>query len=271
MNVHLTRFLVFIAIFLTMLVWERFFPRHPTVDSKTRRIGVNFSLTGINIIAVKFVFGAAAVGAAKYAMDNNWGILNQLNWPVGLESFLAVIVLDLAIYIQHVAVHKIPLLWRFHIVHHTDLDLDVSSGLRFHPIEILGSMFYKILLIFILGPTPKAVMVFEAILNSMALFTHSNARLPENLDLILRKLLVTPDMHRIHHSTNPEETNSNYGFNLSIWDRISGTFLQNAQQPQPEIVLGISSFKTPKALSLKNLLIMPFSNPPLNEQLARPD
>tara|TARA_B100000686_G_C16673005_1_gene907568 strand:- start:8 stop:796 length:789 start_codon:yes stop_codon:yes gene_type:complete len=252
-------------VFGAMLILEKFFPRHPTVDSKLRRMGVHLTLTGVDIIAVRLVFGAAAVGAAHYSMGKNWGILNQTNWPGSLEMIFAVIVLDLSIYTQHVAVHLIPLFWRFHIVHHTDLDLDVSSGLRFHPIEILISMLYKILIVFAIGPTPMAVMVFEAILNGMSLFTHSNVKLPERLDFSLRQLLVTPDMHRIHHSTEPDETNSNYGFNLSIWDRLLGTYLQNARKPQPEILIGIDSYRSPNSVSLKNLLIMPFANPPANQ------
>ena len=171
---------------------------------------------------------------------------------------LAIILLDFSIYIQHVVVHIIPFFWKFHKVHHTDLDLDVSSGLRFHPIEILGSMLFKISIIFALGPTPLTVIVFEAILNGMAQFTHSNIKLPKKMDSLIRWLFVTPDMHRIHHSDEIDETNSNYGFNFSIWDRSLGTFIEEARKPQSKIVLGIKEFKDPRELSLLNLLIMPF-------------
>ena len=264
MDVTEIRFIIFISIFCFMLVWENILPRHPLVDSKIRRMGINIVLTGINILAVRLVFGAAAVGTAFYAMEREWGVLNQTNLSFGLEMFLVIVILDFSIYVQHVAVHRVPLFWQFHIVHHTDLDLDVSSGLRFHPVEILGSMLYKILLVCVIGPSPLAVIVFEAILNAMALFTHSNARLPEKMDRLLRQLLVTPDMHRIHHSIELEETNSNYGFSLSIWDRMLGTYLHNAGKPQPEINIGIESYRTSDAVSLTNLLIMPFTDPPPN-------
>jgi sterol desaturase/sphingolipid hydroxylase (fatty acid hydroxylase superfamily) len=152
----------------------------------------------------------------------------------------------------------IPFFWRFHRVHHSDLDLDVSSGLRFHPIEIIGSMLFKIGLIFSLGPTPMGVLVFEAILNGMALFSHSNFKLPLWLDEKLRWVLVTPDMHRIHHSVVVRETNSNYGFNLSIWDRMLGTYNHYASKPQPEIEIGVEEIRQPEQVGLLNLLVLPF-------------
>ena len=143
-------------------------------------------------------------------------------------------------------------------MHHSDLDLDVSSGLRFHPLEILASMFYKIGLVFALGPSPMAVLVFEAILNGMAQFSHSNITLPERLDRLLRYVIVTPDMHRIHHSVEKSETNSNFGFNLSIWDRVLGTYVHDAMEPQPRIIIGVNAFRTSEEVSFKNLLMMPF-------------
>jgi len=258
MDVNAIRFTIFLGVFALMLLLESLIQRHPTVDSKPRRFAINLGLTGIDIIVVKLLFGTAAVGAAAFAENQSWGVLNYLSWPLWLEAVLAVILLDFSIYVQHVVVHMIPFFWRFHKVHHTDLDLDVSSALRFHPIEIIGSMLFKISIIFALGPTPLTVMIFEAILNGMAQFSHSNIKLPEKMDSIMRCFFVTPDMHRIHHSEEINETNSNYGFNFSIWDRALGTYIAEARKIQPEIILGIKEYKDPKEISFLNLLIIPF-------------
>lgn len=263
MDANTIRFVIFLGVFLLMLFLEWKIPRHPTVDSKSRRLGINLSLTGIDIVAARLVFGTAAVGAARFAGETGWGILNFLDGPSWLEFAAAVIILDMMIYFQHVAVHMIPFFWRFHVVHHSDLDLDVSSGLRFHPIEILVSMLYKIGIILALGPSPAAVLAFEAILNGMAQFTHSNIRLPLSLDKLLRCLIVTPDMHRIHHSVEVRETNSNFGFNLSIWDRMLGTYLEEAKKPQAEILIGVSAFQKKEEVGFANLLLMPFGKTPL--------
>ena len=251
------RFLIFISVFILLLIFESFVSRHPTVDSKPRRMGIHLGLSGLNTLLLKLVFGAAAIGAAESAEIGGWGLFNILNWHNGVEFFLAVVFLDFAIYLQHVVVHKVPLFWRFHVVHHSDIDLDVSSGLRFHPVEILASMLYKIGIIFLLGPAPIAVLVFEAILNGMAIFSHSNIALPVKVDCFFRKLIVTPDMHRIHHSVEVSETNSNYGFNLSIWDRIFSTYKDEALKAQPEIVIGIDAFRSPNELTFYDLLVMP--------------
>ena len=268
MDANQIRFAIFLGVFLLMLGLERVIQRHPTVDVKTRRLKINLALTGIDILVVRLFFGAAAVGAAQFAGERGWGLFNYLQWPEGLETLFCVVFLDLMIYIQHVVVHMIPFFWRFHIVHHSDLDLDVSSGLRFHPVEILGSMLFKIGLIFALGPSAIAVLIFEAILNGMALFSHSNITLPESLDRLLRYVIVTPDMHRIHHSVEKRETNSNYGFNLSIWDRALGTYIHDALKPQPRIIIGVSQFRASEEVSLKNLLMMPFREVPENHSFS---
>ncbi|MBT3922369.1 MAG: sterol desaturase family protein [Nitrospina sp.] len=268
MDANQIRFAIFLAVFLVMLGLESVIQRHPTVDSKTSRLKINLTLTGIDIVLVRLFFGAAAVGAAQFAEERGWGLFNYLQWPEGLETVLCVVILDLMVYIQHVVVHMIPLFWRFHIVHHSDLDLDVSSGLRFHPIEIMGSMLFKIGLVFALGPLPIAVLIFEAILNGMAQFSHSNITLPEKLDRLLRYVIVTPDMHRIHHSVEKRETNSNFGFNLSIWDRALGTYIQEASKPQPRIIIGVNRFRTSEEVSLINLLMMPFRKIPKNYSLS---
>jgi len=257
MDGNTLRFLIFVSVFLLMLILEWFISRHPTVDSKSRRLGIHLGLSGLNTLLLKLVFGAAAIGAAETAEVGSWGLFNILDWPKGVEFFLAVVFLDFAIYLQHVIVHKVPLFWRFHVVHHSDIDLDVSSGLRFHPVEILASMLYKIGIICLLGPAPMAVLAFEAVLNGMALFSHSNIRLPGKMDHFCRKLIVTPDMHRIHHSVEVSETNSNYGFNLSIWDRMLGTYKDEALKAQPDIVIGIDTFRRPEELTFCSLLMMP--------------
>jgi sterol desaturase/sphingolipid hydroxylase (fatty acid hydroxylase superfamily) len=269
MDANQIRFAIFIAVFLLMLGLESVLQRHPTVDSKSRRLKINFALTGIDILVVRLLFGTAAVGAAQFSGERGWGVFNYLQWPEGLENLFCIVILDLMIYIQHVVLHRIPFFWRFHIVHHSDLDLDVSSGFRFHPIEILGSMLFKIGLIFALGPSAVAVLVFEAILNGMAQFSHSNITLPESFDRLLRYVIVTPDMHRIHHSVEKKETNSNFGFNLSIWDRVLGTYIHEALKPQDRIIIGVPSFRTSEEVSLKNLLMMPFRKIPRNYSLSR--
>ena len=262
MTVDQIRLSIFLGVLGAMLVLESLIPRHATVDSKPRRLAINFSLTGINVLLVRGLLGGAAVGTAHFAGQHGWGLLNYLQWPAAVEMAAGIIFLDLMIYLQHVVVHMIPFFWRFHRVHHSDLDLDVSSGFRFHPVEILGSMIYKMGLIAAIGPSVLTVVVFEAILSSMAQFTNSNIKLPLGLDSTLRWLFVTPDMHRIHHSVEVEETNSNYGFNLSIWDRMLGTYIHIPKKPQPEIVIGVPSFRKPEEVSLINLLLIPFRKIP---------
>ena len=262
MDVNQIRLIIFLGVFILMLVLEQFLRRHPLVDSKPRRLAINLGITGVDIIVMRLVFGAAAVGAAQFTQARGWGVLNYWDLPSGVELLITVVFLDFMIYIQHVVVHMIPFFWRFHIVHHSDLDLDVSSGLRFHPVEIMGSMLFKIVLILALGPTPFAVVVFEAILNGMAMFSHSNITLPPALDNALRHVIVTPDMHRIHHSVEVNETNSNYGFNLAVWDRMLGTYIHLPKKPQPEIVIGVNSFRKPEQVSLVNLLLIPFRKIP---------
>ncbi|MFQ5671642.1 MAG: sterol desaturase family protein [Nitrospinales bacterium] len=262
MDAGALRFVIFLAVFLLMLLLERLIPRHPIVDSKVRRLGINLALTGVDIVVVRLALGAAAVGTAQFAQGKGWGLLNWLDGPGWLETAATVVFLDLMIYLQHVVVHMVPLFWRFHVVHHSDLDLDVSSGLRFHPVEILASMVYKMGIILALGPSPLAVLIFEAVLNGMAQFSHSNIKLPLALDNALRWLIVTPDMHRIHHSVEVNETNSNFGFNLSIWDRMLGTYLQNAKKSQPEILIGVDSFQKRDDVTFMRLLSMPFGRTP---------
>ena len=262
MSFNEVRFLIFFGVFFLMLFLERRIPRHSLVDSKPRRLGVNLSIIVLDIAVARLVLGTAAVGASLFTQERGWGLLNYLDLPFWLEFLASVIFFDLMIYIQHVLTHWIPFFWRFNVVHHSDLDLDVSSGLRFHPIEIIGSGLYKMGLVLMMGPDPISVIAFEAILNGMAQFTNSNIKLPDWLDRVFRWGIVTPDMHRIHHSVEARETNSNYGFNLSVWDRLLGTYLPDASKAQPEIVIGISAYRKPEDVS--GLLLMPFYKVPLN-------
>lgn len=257
MSMDQIRLSIFIGVFLLMLILEQFIPRHPTVDSKGRRLAINLGLTFLNTGLVKLLFGAAAAGVAAYAESRGWGLLNILKVPDGINILISVLVLDFSIYWQHVLVHTVPLFWRFHIVHHSDLDLDVSSGFRFHPVEIVFSMLYKIMIVLLLGPSVIGVVVFEAILNGMAQFSHSNITLPLGLDRALRWVLVTPDMHRIHHSVERDETDSNYGFNLSIWDRWFGSYNADGRKAQPKIDIGVPQFRKPDDVSFGKLIVMP--------------
>ena len=260
MTIDQIRLSVFLGVLVMMLVLESLIPRHPKVDSKPRRLAINFSLTGLNALLIRLLPGGAAVGLADFAAERGWGLLNYLDGPPAVEMVAAIIVLDFMIYLQHVVLHKIPFFWRFHKVHHSDLDLDVSSGFRFHPLEILGSMIYKLGLVMALGPSVLTVVVFESILNGMAQFNHSNIKLPLGLDRVLRWLLVTPDMHRIHHSVELNETDSNYGFNMSVWDRFMGTYIHDGKRPQPEIVIGVPEYRSPDQVSLIKLVLMPFQS-----------
>jgi sterol desaturase/sphingolipid hydroxylase (fatty acid hydroxylase superfamily) len=195
---------------------------------------------------------------AILAGEQNWGILNQVDWPMWLEILLAVVVLDLVLFLQHVMFHAVPLFWRFHMMHHADLDCDVSTGLRFHPVEVVLSMGIKLGAVILIGPTPVAVLVFEVILNATSMFNHSNIWMPTTIDGALRWIIVTPDMHRIHHSMLPRETNSNFGFNLPWWDRLLGTYREEPLQGYTDMKLGLEQYRDPRRLTLGGILALPF-------------
>ena len=223
---------VFLGLFAVFATLEAFAPRRERVQTRKARWFTNLSITVLDTLALRALALALpflAVGAALDAGRMGWGLFNQLGWPVWIEVVLAILLLDFAIWAQHLVTHKVPLFWRFHRVHHADRDFDVTTALRFHPVEILASMLLKIGLVYLLGPAAVAVVLFEIILNGTALFNHSNLRLPLGLDRAVRLILVTPDMHRVHHSVHRAEHDSNYGFALSIWDRIFGTYI-----PQPK-------------------------------------
>ncbi|WP_093029093.1 sterol desaturase family protein [Ruegeria marina] len=241
-NESLIRLAVFIGLFAMFAVCERLAPRRGTHPRRPRRWLTNLSISVLNTVTLRMMaFGLPllAVGAALDASAQGWGLFNHLGWPAWAETVLAVLILDFAIWAQHLVTHKIPLLWRLHRVHHADTDIDVTTAIRFHPVEIALSMLLKIGLVYLLGASALAVVLFEILLNGTALFTHSNLRLPLALDSLLRKVLVTPDMHRVHHSVLREEHDSNYGFALSIWDRLMGTYVAQPSKGHEGMTIGL--------------------------------
>ena len=231
-NELLWRLGVFLSLFALFAGLEAVMPRRPRSLSRQRRWLTNVAITVMNSVAMRglaILLPLLAIGAALDAGAQGWGLLNRVDWPAWLELVAAILILDLAIWAQHLVTHKVPLFWRFHRVHHADRDMDVTTGFRFHPVEILASMGLKIGLVYALGPSALAVLVFEILLSGTALFNHANLALPVGVDRVVRLVLVTPDMHRVHHSVNREEHDSNYGFCLSVWDRIFRTHV-----PQPK-------------------------------------
>jgi sterol desaturase/sphingolipid hydroxylase (fatty acid hydroxylase superfamily) len=248
----------FLGIFAVMAVWELLAPRRELSQSKRQRWFNNLGLVVFNTALLRLVFPLAAVGMATTAELNGWGLFNRVETPGWLALTASVIILDGAIYLQHVMFHAVPLFWRLHRVHHADLDFDVTTGSRFHPVEILLSMLIKFAVIVLLGPPIVAVVVFEVLLNATAMFNHSNVRLPAALDALLRRVIVTPDMHRVHHSHLDHETNSNFGFNLSIWDRLFGTYRNQPQEGHEGMVIGIDTFRdAAQCVTLRGMLGMP--------------
>jgi len=226
---------------------------------KARRWLANLGILIVNTVAVRAIAPAAAVGIALFAEQRGIGLLHGLDLPLPVEILLAVLALDLAIYLQHVMFHAVPLLWRLHRVHHADLDFDVTTGTRFHPIEIVLSLAIKAAAIFLIGAPVIAVLIFEIALNLTAMFNHSNIRIPKAADAVLRLFVVTPDMHRVHHSLNGDETNRNFGFNFPWWDRVFGTYRDQPRAGHEQMVIGIPSFRDPRrCITLPAMLAMPF-------------
>jgi sterol desaturase/sphingolipid hydroxylase (fatty acid hydroxylase superfamily) len=258
----LIRLAAFLGVFVILATAEVFAPRRPLKTSKSRRWFANLTIVALNPLTVAFVFPVLPVGVALLAAEKSWGLFNQLTLPDWLGAIIGVVVLDFVVYAQHVLHHAIPLLWRLHMVHHADLDIDMTTGLRFHPIEIIVSMAIKLSAVAALGAPPLAVLIFEVALNATSMFNHSNIRLPKIIDRLLRLIVVTPDMHRVHHSVIIRETNSNYGFNLPWWDRLFGTYKDQPAKGHKEMTIGLSQFRDPQKLSLWNILVMPFVGDP---------
>jgi len=248
----------FISILLIMMLVESLFPRKRRAMGRGHRWLSNILMTILDALFVRFAFPILAIGVAALSAQKGWGLFNLTDWPVWLEITLVVIVLDMLIYWQHVAFHHVPFLWALHKVHHVDRDIDVTTGFRFHPIEIGISLAYKLCLVILLGVPVLAVIIFEIILNGCAMFNHSNVKLPLRVDRVLRRIIVTPDMHRVHHSTIMSETNSNYGFNLSLWDRIFGSYTAQPREGHDGMVIGLDEHQTNGPASLSWSLVLPF-------------
>ncbi|MDV3238594.1 MAG: sterol desaturase family protein [Gammaproteobacteria bacterium] len=249
----------FFGIFAVMALWELAAPRRRLTQPKAVRWANNIGLVFFNSFLVRLVFPLAAVGMAVFAREQGWGVLNYFEVPYWLAVVAAVVVLDFFIWLQHVMVHAVPALWRLHRMHHADLDFDVTTGARFHPLEILLSMLIKFAVIAVLGPPVLAVIVFEVLLNATSMFNHSNVRIPAGVDRALRLFVVTPDMHRVHHSVEDDETNSNFGFNLPWWDRLFGTYRAQPRAGHEGMTIGIRTFRDGKWCSwLTGMLAMPF-------------
>jgi len=242
-----------------MAIWEVIAPRRVLTVSKIMRWSNNLALVFLNTLILRLLFPAAAVGVAVFSSEQGWGLFNYYHVLPVLAVIVSVVVMDLVIYLQHVMVHAVPLLWRLHRVHHADLDIDVTTGARFHPIEIILSMLIKFATILLLGPPVVAVVVFEVMLNATAMFNHGNVFLNPTVEKYLRLFLVTPDMHRVHHSVEVDETNSNFGFSLPWWDRLFGTYRAQPKKGHAAMSIGINSFIQVKQVSwLSGMLMMPF-------------
>jgi len=248
----------FFGIFIVVALWEVVGPRRKLSVSKGLRWINNLGIVFFNTLLLRFLAPLMAVGLAIMAEEENWGLLNNIAINSYVKLFLAVLILDLIIYLQHVMFHTVPWLWRLHRMHHTDLDFDVTTGSRFHPIEIILSMIIKMLIVAALGAPPVAVIIFEVILNATAMFNHGNIRIHINADRILRLLVVTPDMHRVHHSVKPDETNSNYGFNFPWRDRLLGTYKAQPEDNHLKMTIGLNQFRESRYLRFHWLLIQPF-------------
>jgi sterol desaturase/sphingolipid hydroxylase (fatty acid hydroxylase superfamily) len=246
------------AVFAVMASWEVLAPRRPWSVGRWPRWPHNLGIVVIDALAVRILIPGAAVGAALVAAGNGWGLFHVAGLRLSIASLLGFLALDLAIYAQHVAFHKVPLLWRLHRMHHADLDIDVTTGLRFHPIEIVISMLIKIAVVIALGIPPVAVFAFEVVLNATSLFNHGNVSMPSWLDRAVRLIVVTPDMHRVHHSIEPRETDSNFGFNLPWWDRLFRTYRAAPRAGHDRMTIGLSTFREPAELRLDRLLTQPF-------------
>jgi Sterol desaturase len=265
----------FAGIFAVMALWEVLAPRRPQPIGRLGRWPGNLGIVVLDSVLVRLLVPTTAVGAALFAQTHGWGLWHALQAPAWFALLASLLLLDLAIYLQHVLFHAVPGLWRLHRMHHTDLEFDVTTGARFHPLEILLSLVIKLGVIVALGAPALAVLIFEVVLNATSMFNHGNVRMPRRLDGLLRWFVVTPDMHRVHHSWYPHETNSNFGFNLPWWDRLFGTYRAQPQDGQMGMTIGINQFRDTRELRLDRMLWQPFRGPadsyPINARRDRDD
>ncbi len=252
------RLSIFAGLFVVLALLEYFVPRRELKPVKAKRWFTNWTIVLIDSLLVRLLFKTAAVGGALWAADNGIGLFNLVSAPYWLEFAISFAVLDFAVWLSHVASHKIPIFWRIHRMHHSDVDIDVSTAIRFHPIEIILSMIWKYAMVIALGAPAAAVLVFEIVLNGGAMFNHSNMKLPLWLDRVLRWVIVTPDMHRVHHSADRAETDSNYGFNLSFWDRIFRTYIDQPEKGHDDMTIGIDEWQDERPTGLGWSLSVPF-------------
>jgi sterol desaturase/sphingolipid hydroxylase (fatty acid hydroxylase superfamily) len=263
------RLAAFAAVFLAMAACELAAPRRRLELARRLRWSGNLGLLAIDTLLVRLLFPLLAVGLAVVAEQKGWGLMHLIRLP-GWAAFVGgIVALDLAIYLQHRLFHSVPLLWRLHRVHHADLEFDVSTGIRFHPFEILLSMAIKLAVVAAVGPPAAAVLVFEVLLNATSMFNHGNVRLPAGADRVLRRLVVTPDMHRVHHSARREETDSNFGFNLAWWDRLFGTYRAQPEGGHEGMIIGLDQFRHARELRLDRMLAQPFVGPARSSEGTR--
>jgi len=257
----LIRLGLFLLAFIVLALWETLCPRRPLNFSRPQRWFSNLSLSLLNQLALRLCFPVLAMGFALVAQQRGWGLFNIIGAPAVVAIVICFVLLDFAIYIQHRVFHRVQWLWRLHRVHHTDMDFDVTTAVRFHPVEIVLSMAIKMTLVVLLGVPPETVLAFELVLNFTALFNHSNISIPLKLDRLLRLIVVTPDMHRVHHSVIPAETDSNFGFNLPWWDYLLKTYCAQPAQGHHGMTLGLEEYRREDELSLPRLLLQPFRKP----------
>ncbi|WP_104018571.1 sterol desaturase family protein [Roseovarius nitratireducens] len=255
------RVTAFLGILIAMMLWELAAPRRRKEIPRVIRWTNNLGLVVLDTVILRLSFPLLAVGLAIIGAERGWGLFNNIDVPGWVAILVSVLLLDLAIYLQHVLFHAVPGLWRLHRMHHADLEFDATTGLRFHPVEIVMSMGIKLAVVAALGPPAVAVLIFEVLLNGTALFNHSNIDLPRRVDRWLRLIVVTPDMHRVHHSIDPRETNSNYGFNLPWWDRLLGTYVAQPAKGHEGMEIGIEQFRTRRDLWLDRMLVQPLRGP----------
>lgn len=251
----------FVAVLAAMVLWETAAPRRSRSHARIKRWPSNFAIVALNIGLLRILLPSGAIGLALLAEQRHWGLLCTLPIRPWGALLISVVALDLAVYLQHVMFHAVPALWRVHRMHHSDLDFDVTTGARFHPIEIVLSMLIKFVVVAVLGAPALGVLVFEVLLNATSMFNHGNVRIPVGFDRCLRWFLVTPDMHRVHHSIVVGETNSNFGFNLPWWDRLLGTYRDQPAAGHVEITIGIEQFREARELRLDRMLLQPFRGP----------
>lgn len=268
-NEALIRLSFFFGTLVVMSVLEALSPRRKLTTSKSVRWFGNLGIVLISTVTLRLIFPLLAIDLSLIAQEKQWGLLNNYNMPGWLEVVTGVLILDLIIYLQHLMVHTVPAFWKFHMMHHADLDFDLTTGLRFHPVEIYLSMGIKMAAVAVFGPSPLAVLIFEIALNATAMFNHGNVRLPQGLDSVIRFFIVTPDMHRVHHSVTIRETNSNFGFNFPWWDRLFGTYRAQPAAGHEGMIIGLSQFRDPKRLTLPWMLALPFIGDPGNYAINR--